>query len=121
MNSSSLGADSYTDDYEYSNFVELTRIGNTAGKVVDLEGYDITGETDKETSRPRDPDTITDPIKPTISTGKSRTLQFTVNTGLTVIQNVIESNLWIILVGLVVIAVGIVLIRKFVLVQKKKE
>ena len=120
MNTSTSGIDSYTDEYEYSNFVELTRLENTAGKVVDIEGYDITGKIERETSTLRDPDTIKDTIKPTISTAKSRTLQFTVNTGLTVIQDVVESNLWIVLVALVVLVVGVVLIRKFVLVQKKQ-
>ncbi len=111
-------------DETYSNLVEITRLGNIAGKITDIEGYDVTGKLDHETSKVRAPEDVDgdDPkYTPTISTGKSQVVVITPPTGLTAVQNAIHSNLGIVLIALVVLAAGIVLIKVFVIDSKKKE
>ncbi len=112
------------NEFEFSNLIELTRLENSAGKVIDMEGYDITGESERETSvvRPLQQVDGANPSKtPSIGTGKSPTIIITVPQGLTLIEDTIESNLGIVLVGLVILSIGLVLIKKFVVVPKKEE
>lgn len=111
-----------TTDYEYPNEIEITRLRNSAGKILDMEGYKIDY---RETSKVRHlkdleyPDDYTGEFTPTISTSRSGTIKIIVPTGLVLVDNVVGSNLGIVLVALVIFAVGLVLIRKFVLVSKK--
>lgn len=109
-------------DDEYSNIIEITRLANSAGKVIDIEGYDITGNVEAETSKVRnsgDVDGDTPKFTPTLTTGKSQTVVIAPPAGLNIIGNVVESNLGIVLIALVVLAIGLILIKKFVLVPKK--
>ena len=127
INTSAAG----TDDWEYPNMIEITRLSNSAGKIIDIEGYDIDGTTgkngiqDKETSKVRHLSDLeysegyTGKYTPTISGSRSQTVTINTNTGLTIIQNAIEANLGIVLIGLVIFAVGLVLIKKFVLTPKQ--
>ncbi len=124
---------------DYSNMVELIRLENSAGKVVDLAGYDVTGEHEKESSKrrtmtelhdgatPEDEEETTPdeevekiPLTPTIGTSKSETIIVQEPTGLIdFVENNIESNLSIVLIGLVILAGGIILIIKFVVPKKE--
>lgn len=113
-----------TNDFEFSNLVELTKVANDAGKILDLEGYDITGKQESETSEVRkttDVDGDMPKYTPTISTGKSPTVIIRVPSGLNFIEDSISANLGIVLIVLVVLAVGLILIKKFVLVSPNKE
>ena len=65
------------------------------------------------------PNDYTGKYTPTISTSRCGTIRITVPAGLSLVDNVVGSNLGIVLVVLVVFAVGLVLIKKFVLVSKK--
>ena len=109
-------------DDEYSNFIELSRLYNTAGKIVDLEGYDINGEEEAETSKIRNPEDIDEKpepkFTPTLGSSKSETVVITDPAGLNIVDNVVGSNLGIVLIVLVVLAGGIILIKKYVLVPK---
>lgn len=117
------GSASGASDYEYSNLVEITRMANDAGKIIDVEGYDINGEKEPETSKVRHPSDIdgeNPKYTPTLGSGKSATVIITVPAGLSLAQNVIESNLGIVLVALILLAAGIVLIRKYVITSSKE-
>ncbi|MDE5830566.1 MAG: hypothetical protein K2H53_02560, partial [Clostridia bacterium] len=137
------------NDIEYSNLVEITRLSNTAGKIIDTEGYDITGEKDAETSRVRriaDLETTTETAKisdgtevvaqvsefeatvydqsnkekvvqltPTLSTGKSQSTVIAPPAGLSKNDN-IATYAGIALTTLTVLAGGIILIKKYVIV-----
>ena len=136
-------------DIEYSNLVEITRLNNTAGKIVDTEGYDITGEDAAETSKVHnisDIDTeekttesgntvevsefivngkdeygneVTIRLTPTLCTGKSQTTVITPPAGLPQSDS-FATYAGIALVTLIVFAGGIVLIKKYVVVAKPK-
>lgn len=106
-----------TNNYEYSNLVEVTKIHSDSGKVIDIEGYDVNGTIDPETSENKWIPDIVDPYYPTLATSKSETIVIHAPTGMNIIQNY-TSNLIIVLVVLVILAVGIVLIKKFVLKPK---
>ncbi len=117
------GSASGASDYEYSNLVEITRMANDAGKIIDVEGYDINGEKDPETSKVHhigELDGTNPKYTPTLGTGKSATIIITAPAGLNLTQNVIESNLGIVLVALVLLAVGLVLIKKYVIPSSKE-
>lgn len=111
-----------TNEYQYPNEIEITRLENSAGKIVDIEGYLMDR---KETSEVRNLEELEYPgdyngqFTPSISTSRSGTVTITVPAGLTLVDNVVGSNLGIVLVVLVIFAVGLVLIKKFVLVPKK--
>ncbi|MCI8397613.1 MAG: hypothetical protein HFJ52_08480 [Clostridia bacterium] len=117
-----------SSDFEFSNLIEITRMRNTAGKIVDIEGYDIKGKTDRETSEVRHlknidgepPADETPKYTPTISTSKSPTIKINVADGLTVIQDVVGSNVGIVIIALVILAAGIVLIKRFVIPSHKE-
>ena len=106
-----------TNDYEYSNLVEITMIHSDSGKVIDIEGYDVNGSIAPETSENKWIPDIVDPYYPTLATSKSETIVIHAPTGLNIVQNY-TSNLIIVLAVLVILAVGIVLIKKFVLKPK---
>lgn len=117
------GSASGASDYEYSNLVEITRMANDAGKIVDVEGYDINGKTDPETSKVRhigELDGENPKYTPTLTTGKSATIIITVPAGLNLVENVVESNLGIVLVALILLTGGLVLIKKYVIPASKK-
>lgn len=117
------GSASGASDYEYSNLVEITRMANDAGKIVDVEGYDINGKTDPETSKVHhigELDGENPKYTPTLTTGKSATIVITVPAGLNLVENVVESNLGIVLLALILLAGGLVLIKKYVLPVAKK-
>lgn len=108
-------------DLDFANLAELTRIENSAGRITDIEGYDINGETAPETSQVRKLSTIIDEsFTPTLGTSKSVSVMITSPTGLDVADNIL-SNLSILLVVLIVFAGGIVLIKKYVIVPKKQD
>ena len=121
-------------DNEFPNHIEIVRLTNTAGKIVDIEGYDIDGHGEgsnhvgpKETSKVRHLTDLEYPhheykgvYTPTISMSRAQTITITEPTGLSIIGNKVTSNLGIVLIVLVVFAVGVVLIKKFVLVPKEK-
>ena len=109
-----------TNDYEYSNLIEIAKLENYAGKSVRMEGYDITGNTDKETSSIKKLEDITDPYIKTLGTSKSETISIHAPTGLSIAEEA-QANLSIVLVVLIVFAAGVVLIKKFVLTPKTKE
>jgi len=107
-------------DYELSNLVEITRMANQAGKVTELEGYELDG---KESSSVRQPEKVDNgegkpEFVPTIATAKSETIIIATPTGLTFNESMFGANLWIALVALIVLAGGLVIIKKFVLVRK---
>ena len=121
-----------TNDYEYGNFIEITKLENYAGKVLKLNGYDITGETNPETSDPTpeipnmdvpdrpnpfDPENPPERHIPTIGTSKSETINIHAPTGLSESDEIVV-NTWIVLLGLVILAGGIFGIKKFVLTPK---
>lgn len=108
-----------TNDYEFSNLIEITKLYNSTGNMVQLQQYDITGEEARETSGNIDMNEIVnkDNIYPTLGTGKSETLVIHAPTGLNRVETIL-SNTVIVLIALVVLAGGIVLIKKFVLVSK---
>lgn len=99
-----------TNDYVYSNLIELAKIENYAGKIIDIEGYDILGINKPETSE------IGDGTK-TLGTSKSETLVIHEPTGLSMSEEY-KSNLGIVLISLVILAGGVFLIKKFVLTPK---
>lgn len=128
------------NDIEYSNLIEITRLNNIAGKIVDIEGYDINGKEDAETSKVNNSDLIniaegkcednttitafvinTDKVEltPTLSTGKSQTTQITPPAGLSKTDNIFAYT-GIALVVLSLLAGGIVLIKKYVIVKISK-
>ena len=108
-------------DLDFSNLAELTRIENSAGRITDIEGYDINGKAEPETSEVRKIDTINDgSFTPTLGTSKSASVIIKAPTGLNTADNII-SNLSILLVVLVVFAGGILLIKKYVIVPKKQD
>lgn len=117
-----------SSDFEFSNLIEITRMRNTAGKIVDIEGYDIKGDIARETSEVRHlrnidgepPADETPKYAPTISTSKSPTIKINVADGLTVIQDVVGSNVGIVIIALVILAAGIVLIKRFVIPSHKE-
>lgn len=119
-------------DEEYSNLIEITRLANSAGKVVDIEGYDITGKGDAETSRVRnigdynDEDNTFEVVEqegevktltPTISTGKSETTVITDPAGVSQDNKNILVFTVIGVAVLTVLATGIVLIKKYVITK----
>ena len=106
-----------TNDYEYSNLIEITKLYNNIGRTVEIEGYDITGTERPETSKPVSPSEIKDNIYPTLGTAKSETLVIHAPTGLNSVEKIL-SNTVIVLISLVVLAGGIILIKKFVLTQR---
>ena len=108
-----------SNDYEYSNLVELVKIHSDSGKITDLRGYDITGENKKETAEYMKITEIEDPIYPTIATSKSETLVIHAPTGLSNKQE-LEANTIIVLSALIVFATGIVLIKKVVIKTNKE-
>lgn len=117
------GTASGASDYEYSNLVEITRMANDVGKIIDVEGYDINGKADPETSKVHhigELDGANPKYTPTLATGKSATIIITVPAGLNLIENVVESNLGIVLVALVLLAGGLVLIKKYVIPSSKE-
>lgn len=108
-------------EFEFPNQIEIVRLTNTAGKTIDIEGYNIRA---RETSIIRHLSDI-EPTRengftPTISTSKAQTLQVQNKTGLEDIGNIIGANLSIVLVALVIIAGGVFLIKKYVLVKKEE-
>lgn len=114
-----------TNDHNYTNIIELIRIENYAGKVAELEAYDVTGEIRPESSEIETAEfreTQTDEIKATmpstLGTSKAETISIHAPTGLNAFEE-IQSNIVIVLVALVVFAGGIVLIKKFILNPKK--
>lgn len=109
-------------DYELSNLVEITRLQNSAGKITELEGYDINGDKIPESSfihKPEELDGDNPKFVPTLSTSKSQTIVIAAPTGLTFAESMIGANLIIALASLVVLAIGLILIKKFVLAPKK--
>ena len=92
-------------------------IHSDSGKVIDIEGYDVNGSIAPETSENKWIPDIVDPYYPTLATSKSETIVIHAPTGLNIVQNY-TSNLIIVLAVLVILAVGIVLIKKFVLKPK---
>lgn len=108
-----------TNDWEYSSLIEITKIHNDAGRVIDIEGYDVTGSTDKETSIRRTVDAINSDTRlyPTLATSKSETVVIHAPTGLSISEET-KSDIGIVLVVLAIFAAGIVLIKKFVLAPK---
>lgn len=135
----SVNTDLSALDEEYSNMVEITRLQNSAGKIVDIEGYDITGDSLAETSsvhnisdietelmdRKQDEkvrvstfnlkDKATElKLTPTLCTGKSQTTVITPPAGLPESENW-GSYVIITLLALVVFAGGTILIKKYVL------
>ncbi len=111
-----------TNDYEYSNLIELTRMENYAGKIIDIENYDITGENNPETSEVGDlsnvpENDVTKLEPPTMGTSKSETIVIHEPTGLSM-QDAPKANLGIVLIVLVILSGGIILIKKFVLTPK---
>ena len=111
-----------TNEYEYPNEIEITRLKNNAGKILDIEGYLMDRKETSRVSHLKDleyPNDYTGEYTPTISTSRCGTIRITVPAGLSLVDNVVGSNLGIVLVVLVVFAVGLVLIKKFVLVPKK--
>lgn len=128
------------NDEEYSNLVEITRLNNIAGKIVDIEGYDINGKEDMETSKVHSSELIepkdatyddgsgitVDVIKadkveltPTLSTGKSQTTSITPPAGLPKAENIFAYT-GIAIAVLSLLAGGIVLIKKYVIVKIPK-
>lgn len=108
-------------DLDFSNLAELTRIENSAGRIIDIEGYDINGSMAPETSQVRKLETVTgERFTPTLGTSKSVTVMIKAPTGLNQAENIL-SNLSILLVVLVVFAGGILLIKKYVIVPKKQD
>ncbi len=112
-----------SNSYEYPNMVEITDLSNSAGKIVDIEGYSIDGKETSSVTHLRDIQYggFGGTLTPTISNSKPATVTINVRAGLTFEENIIESNLMIILVALVVLAVGLILIKKFVITPKKEE
>ena len=148
-----------SNKYEYPNQVEITELRNMAGKIVDIEGYEMNrketskvrhlrdiqyGETlegpgnlgtnfdknnpvatepkDYRTNRlegVRDKDR-TMRYTPTISLSRAGTVQVTVPTGVDEKTNTVAIILGVTFVGLVIFAVGIVLIKKFVILPRKE-
>lgn len=107
-------------DYELSNLVELTRIANTAGKMTELEGYGLITDVAPESSeihKPEELDGDKPKFVPTLGTDKSETIIIATPTGLSFGESMVGSNLWIVLVALIVLAGGLVVIKKFVLVK----
>ena len=118
-------------DEEYSNLIEITRLANSAGKVVDIEGYDITGKGEAETSKVRnikdyDDETNTfgittedgeKSLTPTISTGKSETTVITDPAGVANSDKNIVTVVVVSLVVLCILAGGIVVIKKYVITK----
>ena len=95
---------------------------NYAGKIIDIESYDITGGNRPETSEigdlsniPSNDTTRLDP--PTMGTSKSETIVIHEPTGLSM-EDAPKANLGIVLIVLVILAGGIILIKKFVLTPK---
>ncbi len=113
-----------TNDYEYSNLMEITKLENYAGKSIKLKAYDPEGnEVDgySECSQEAEStDVETQGLLPTVGTAKSETISIHEPTGLTQREEA-QSNLWIVLVVLVILATGIVLIKKFVLTPKEMQ
>lgn len=106
-----------TNDYEYSNLIEITKLHNNIGRIVDIEGYDIIGKDMPETSRVVLIEEIKNNIYPTLGTAKSETIEIHAPTGLSKMQE-IGANTLIALISLTVLAGGIVLIKKRVLAYK---
>jgi len=137
------------NDIEYSNLIEITRLQNEVGKIVDIEGYDINGKVEGETSKiVKRSDLIkevvegveVDEIKygegntsykrsefngqvihltPTLSTGKSPTTEINTPAGLPKAENIFAYT-GIALIVLSILAGGIVLIKKYVIVKIPK-
>lgn len=132
-------------DEEYSNFIEITELSNIAGKVVDMEGYDINGTYSSETSKVLNiSDIETDEsmevevgnntetrrvstfktdseawhYTPTLSTGKSQTTSITPPAGLSGTDRIF-TYAGITLVVLVIFAGGIILIKKYAIKPKE--
>ena len=122
LETSSTGANT---DLEYSNLIELIRLENYAGKVAEEEVYDITGEYELESSKlistsnlPNLDEAIYEKVAfSTIGTGKSPTISIHAPTGSNMFDNIM-SNMIVVLVALVILAGGIVLIKKFVVTPK---
>ncbi len=117
-----------TNDYEYSNLIEISKLENYAGKAIRMEGYDITGVGHPETSQIRTLEEIENLEDgygnrigyKTLGTSKSETISIHAPTGLSIAEEA-QSNLSIVLIVLIVFATGLVLIKKFVLTPKIKE
>lgn len=109
-----------TNDWIYSNLAEITSIHNDVGRVTDIEGYDVEGKSQPETSTKMNISVINekDTIYPTLETAKSQTITIHPRTGLSITEEA-QSNTIIILAVLVILATGIVLIKKFVLTKKE--
>ena len=115
-----------TNDMEYSNLIEITKIYSTNIGYLRLQGYDITGEERPETSEYMDISKINldgkqegNNIYPTLGTAKSETFVLVQPTGLNTTENIL-SNTVIVLLAIIVLAGGIVLIKKYVLGNKNQ-
>ena len=105
-----------TNDWEFSNLAEITKIHSDSIRNIKLEGYDITGTEAPETSRSVKISDIKGNIYPTLGTAKSETVVLHAPTGLNSIERIL-SNTVIVLIALVILAGGIVLIKKFVITK----
>ena len=112
-----------SNEWEYSNLMEITKIYSTDIGYLRLQGYDITGEEKPETSEFMDISKLNvdgregNNIYPTLGTAKSETFVIIPPTGLNTVENVL-SNTVIVLIAISVLAGGIVLIKKFVIKTK---
>lgn len=105
--------------FEFPNQTEIVRLTNIAGKIVDIEGYNIRGIQTSKVRHLRDIEpTRANGFTPTISSTNAQAFQINTNTGLTEAASMIGANLSIVLVALVVLAGGVFLIKKYVLVKK---
>ena len=105
--------------FEFPNQTEIVRLTNIAGKIVDIEGYNIRGIQTSKVRHLRDIEpTRANGFTPTISSTNAQAFQINTNTGLTETASMIGANLSIVLVALVVLAGGVFLIKKYVLVKK---
>lgn len=112
-----------SNEWEYSNLMEITKIYSTNIGYLRLQGYDVTGEEKPETSEIMDISKMNtdgregNNIYPTLGTAKSETFGIIPPTGLNIVENVL-SNTVVVLIALSVLAGGIVLIKKFVIKAK---
>ena len=116
-----------TNDYQYSNLAEITKLENYAGKSIYMESYDIDGALEKHPDGiEQRPETSKDPTRiyekivdhKTLGTSKSETVIIRTSEGLNKLEE-IEANLSIVFIALIILAGGIVLIKKFVLTTKE--
>lgn len=110
----------FTGDIIYDNMAEITKIQSDAGKVTDLQGYEKEGAMTSEVRKiaDLDPSNPNPTYYPTLTTSRAPVIIVGETKGLSFEDNAV-SNLGIVLIVLVVFAGGLVLIKKFVITDKK--